>query len=137
MYHICFSMLEDIQEHAMLKTTSSVMQDFVHHHEELINDSSMQTLISQFDDLQVNVQDISTNVRYIGEALTGGEMQDVTNWDDELEAFLKEENVDIDKKALVEVPVQVQSTTVEPTLDSKQTFQALFINKPSLEPVCM
>ena len=93
LYQICSSMEDDVREQAIMKNTSTVLQEFVNHHEELIKDSSMQKLVEQYEELQMNVEDITNNAGYLGDVLratTDQENGDV-DWDEELEAFLAED----------------------------------------------
>ena len=93
LYQICSSMEDDVREQAIMKNTSSVLQEFVNHHEELIKDSSMQKLVEQYEELQMNVEDITNNAGYLGDVLRATTDQDNgdVDWDEELEAFLAED----------------------------------------------
>lgn len=91
LYQICSSMEDDVREQAIMKNTSSVLQEFVNHHEELIKDSSMQKLIEGYEKIQANVEDITDNVGVLSEVLRATTMMgDPDNDEDDLEKQLEE-----------------------------------------------
>ena len=118
LYQICSSMEDDVREQAIMKNTSTVLQEFVNHHEELIKDSSMQKLVEQYEELQMNVEDITNNAGYVGDVLratTDQENGDV-DWDEELEAFLAEDDgfddVSLTASATKHVPLPPETQTI-------------------------
>lgn len=119
LYQICSSMEDDVREQAIMKNTSTVLQEFVNHHEELIKDSSMQKLVEQYEELQMNVEDISNNAGYLGDVLratTDQENGDVDDWEKELDDFLAEGDDALDTSSTVSamknVPLPPETQTI-------------------------
>ena len=136
LYQICSSMEDDVREQAIMKNTSSVLQEFVNHHEELIKDSSMQKLVEQYEELQMNVEDITNNAGYIGDVLratTDQENGDV-DWDEELKAFLAEdESMDAvpTVSASKRVPLPPETQTIDSTASSASEPANASANAPT------
>ena len=76
LHQICSSMLEHVQEQTMMSETSTALQEFVTVHEKLIKESNLDKLVSQYQELSENVDEMRTDLGYIGEALKGGEEDD-------------------------------------------------------------
>ena len=91
LHQICSGMLEHVQEQNMMAETSTVLQEFVSVHESLIKESNLDKMVSQFQELSGNVEDMRSDLGYIGEALSGGAEEDEDDLERELEQFLKEE----------------------------------------------
>lgn len=89
LHQICSSMLEHVQEQAMMSETSTVLHEFVSVHETLIKESNLDKLVSQYQELSSNVDDIRSDLGYIGEALNSGVEDDEYNLESELDEFLK------------------------------------------------
>ncbi len=93
LYQICSSMEDDVREQAIMKNTSTVLQEFVTHHEDLIKDSSMQRLVEEYEGLRDRVGDITSNAGILGNVLmeTTDCENGETDWDEELRMFLEED----------------------------------------------
>ena len=89
LHQICSSMLEHVQEQAMMSETSTVLHEFVSVHETLIKESNLDKLVSQYQELSSNVDDIRSDLGYIGDALNSGIEDDEDNLERELDEILK------------------------------------------------
>lgn len=92
LHQICSGMLEHVQEQNMMSETSTVLQEFVTVHESLIKESNLDKMVTQFQELSGNVEDMRSDLGYIGEALAGGAEEDEDDLERELDAFLKEKD---------------------------------------------
>jgi septum formation inhibitor MinC len=116
LYQICSSMEDDVREQAIMKNTSTVLQEFVTHHEDLIKDSSMEKLVREYEGLRDRVGDITSNVGILGNVLmetTDYENGD-TDWDEELRMFLEEDESLDDRPTIskdVPLPPESQAMT--------------------------
>jgi hypothetical protein len=93
LHHICTSMLERVKEQAVMATTSVVMQQFVSVHEDLIKDCNLDRLVSQYQELQDNVDGIRSGFDDMANTASAADPNE-PNWDDELSNWLGEENHD-------------------------------------------
>lgn len=91
LHQICSSMLEHVQEQMTISETSHVLQDFVHVHESLIKESNLEKLVTQYQELASNVDEMRADLGYINEALTGGDHDDEAELEEELEMFLRDD----------------------------------------------
>lgn len=76
----------------MMSETSTVLQEFVTVHESLIKESNLDKMVTQFQELSGNVEEMRSDLGYIGEALSGGADEDEDDLERELDAFLTENN---------------------------------------------
>lgn len=91
LHQICSGMLEHVQEQNMVSETSTVLQEFVSVHESLIKESNLDKMVTQFQELSGNVEEMRSDLGYIGEALSGGVEEDEDDLEKELEDFLRED----------------------------------------------
>ena len=113
LHHICASMLDRVKEQAVMATTSNVMQQFVSVHHDLIKDCNLDKLVSQYQDLQDNVDGIRSGFDSVVNAGLPMDIAD-TDWDAELLSFIDEEDALDNPTAFVPppAPVRVAAPTV-------------------------
>ena len=111
--HICTSMLDRIKEQAVMQTTSVVLQQFVSVHEDLIKDCNLDKLVSQYQDLQENVDGIRTNFDDIAHYSSQVDPKE-PDWDDELKNWLAEEEVVVQPRQMT--PPEVEMISAKPSL---------------------
>jgi hypothetical protein len=113
LHHICTSMLDRVKEQAVMHTTSVVLQQFVSVHEDLIKDCNLDKLVSQYQDLQENVDGIRTNFDDIAHYASSVDPNE-PDWDDELKNWLAEDEV-IVQPHQVTAP-EVEMITAKPSV---------------------
>lgn len=91
LHQICSSMEQHVQEQMTISETSHVLQDFVQVHETLIKESNLEKLVTQYQELASNVDEMRADLGYINEALTGGDQDDEDEIEKELEMFLQDD----------------------------------------------
>lgn len=73
-----------------MSETSHVLQEFVSVHHDTIKESNLEKLVSQYQELSANVDDMRADLGYIGEALAGGDHDNEEDLEAELRDFLCE-----------------------------------------------
>lgn len=126
LHQICSSMLDHVQEQAMMSTTSVVLQEFVTVHEDLIKECNLDKLVSQYQELQNNVEDIRGDIGSIGESLQEAD-SDELDWEKELELFIAEDASGDAPNSILQAPTPVQvdmspSMPVVPVHDVRKYF---------------
>lgn len=91
LHQICSSMIDHVQEQMTISETSHVLQDFVQVHETLIKESNLEKLVTQYQELASNVDEMRADLGYINEALTGDDQDDEDEIEKELEMFLQDD----------------------------------------------
>jgi hypothetical protein len=123
LHHICASMLERVKEQAVMATTSVVMQQFVSVHEDLIKDCNLDRLVSQYQELQDNVDGIRSGFDDMASASIADPNE--PDWDNELNNWLGEEPLD----------PQVTAPRVEVIVAGPSVAQAVSPDLPSVPSV--
>lgn len=108
LHHICACMLERVKEQAVMATTSVVMQQFVSVHEDLIKDCNLDKLVSQYQELQDNVDGIRSGFDDMANASSIVDPNE-PDWDDELKNWLGEEEVVVQPQQVTAPRVEVIS----------------------------
>jgi hypothetical protein len=101
LHDICTNLLDHADETSMMASTSVVLQEFVAAHEHIIKDVSLEALVSQYQDMADNVDEMRENMGIIGESVKPLSTEDdsVDSLELELENFLAED---------IEEPIQPQ-----------------------------
>jgi hypothetical protein len=141
LHQICASMLDHVKEQSVMSTTSSVLQEFVSVHEELIKECNLEKLVSQYQELQGNVDEMRNDMNYVGDALSASPESEGVDWDKELQAFLNEDQAEFVPQQLM-APAAVEAERVGevqmvplpavprmPVLSSDEKLHALFNEK--------
>jgi outer membrane murein-binding lipoprotein Lpp len=89
LHNICSSMLERVKEQAVMATTSDAMQQFVSVHEDLIKECSLDRLVTQYEDLQANVDGLRNN--FDDMANVANQETGEPDWDEALANWLAED----------------------------------------------
>ena len=125
LHNVCSNMLERVKEQAVMSSTAVVMQHFVSVHEDLIKECNLDKLVSQYERLQDNVDNIRSGFDDI--ASTSASLEDnEPNWDDELNKWLADEDDDIVQPRQITAP----AAEVMPTKPSVVEIASSFPDVP-------
>lgn len=97
LYQICSSMLDHVKEQALMSSTSSVLQEFVSMHGDVVKECKLDQMVAEYQELGDRVRDAGEDLGLISGALM---REDDDEFSDEniaaaLEAFLAEDNEDV------------------------------------------
>jgi len=124
LHNVCSNMLERVKEQAVMSSTAVVMQHFVSVHEDLIKECNLDKLVSQYERLQDNVDNIRTGFDDIASASVALDDNE-PDWDDELNKWLAEEDEVVQPR-----PVTAPVAEVMPTKPSVKEIASSFPNVP-------
>ena len=128
LYQICSNMLDHVKEQAMMSSTSSVLQEFVNIHEDVVKECKLDTMVEQYRELHDNVKDAAEDLGFINESLTRGDEDEFSdeNMALALDAFLAEES-------FVETII-VETKKSEDVCDPQQAPQQNVMNRSEQKP---
>lgn len=94
LYQICSSMLDHVKEQALMSSTSSVLQEFVSMHGDVVKECKLDQMVAEYQELGDRVRDAGEDLGLISGALM---REDDDEFSDEnisaaLEAFLAEDD---------------------------------------------
>ena len=124
LHNVCSNMLERVKEQAVMSSTAVVMQHFVSVHEDLIKECNLDKLVSQYERLQDNVDNIRTGFDDIASASVALDDNE-PDWDDELNKWLAEEDEVVQPR-----PVTAPTAEVMATKPSVKEIANAFPNVP-------
>jgi len=113
---MCCNMLDHVREQTMVTETHAVLNEFVHVHEEMIQNNKMDKLVSQYQELHDNVSNIRSDLGYIGSTMAESSVDEAytdEDFEQQLKDFLAEdegEPATAEKPATTPAPV---SATVD------------------------
>ena len=125
LHNVCSNMLERVKEQAVMSSTAVVMQHFVSVHEDLIKECNLDKLVSQYERLQDNVDNIRSGFDDIATASAPMDNNE-PDWDDELNKWLAEE----DEEVVQPRPVTAPTAEVMATKPSVKEIASAFPNVP-------
>ena len=133
LYQICSNMLDHVKEQAMMSSTSSVLQEFVNIHEDVVKECKLDTMVEQYRELHDNVKDAAEDLGFINESLTRGDEDEFSdeNMALALDAFLAEESF---VETIIETSVPARIPKSEDVCDPQQAPQQNVMNRSEQKP---
>jgi hypothetical protein len=114
LHDICSNLLDHADETSMMASTSVVLQEFAAAHEDTIKDISLEALVSQYQDMADNVDEMRENMGIIGESVKplSSEDDSVDSLELELENFLAED-IEEPFKARIEASTSTDAPSLQ------------------------